>query len=250
MYFFTIVPVAPLREGPSHRSEMVSQLLMGEYGELMEEQKDFIKVRCLYDGYEGWVQSSQVMADTRVRTAAGYTRRFTETIHVNKTSVKIPLAAPVYAEAVEFNHLRIEYPGSVIQSSLPTADAHSLISLAKQYLGTAYLWGGKSPLGVDCSGFVQQVYKLAGIQLPRDAWQQAAEGTLVDFVQEVQPGDLAFFDNEDGRIIHVGLMLSPDKIIHASGDVHIDPMDGHGIIHHIRGERTHKLRVIKRLLHS
>ena len=122
-----------------------------------------------------------------------------------------------------------------------------LVALGRPFLGTAYLWGGKSIFGVDCSGFVQQLYKLFGIFLPRDAYQQAEVGELVGFLQEAKLGDLAFFDNDEGRITHVGMLLSDRLIMHASGNVRIDPIDHAGIIHRITGKRTHHLRLIKRV---
>jgi cell wall-associated NlpC family hydrolase len=119
-------------------------------------------------------------------------------------------------------------------------------SFAFRYLNVPYLWGGKSVFGTDCSGFVQQVFKMAGIWLPRDSGDQAELGETVEFVQAARLGDLAYFDNEEGRIIHVGIMLNENTIIHSSGYVHVDRIDHAGIIHHLTGARTHKLRIIKR----
>ena len=113
------------------------------------------------------------------------------------------------------------------------------------YLNAPYLWGGRSPLGIDCSGFTQMVYRLQGINLPRDAYQQAHIGTTLSFVDESEPGDLAFFDNKDGEIVHVGIILEENHIIHASGKVRIDRIDQQGIFNSEIGSHTHKLRLIK-----
>ncbi len=196
------VVVAPLRKEPSHRSEMVSQLLLNEHAAVLETEKQFTKVRCLYDDYEGWIANNQI-------------------VPVNE-------------------------PASIINDSVTSLDAASIRQTALTYLDVPYLWGGKSKCGIDCSGFCQQVFKSFGIKLPRDAYQQAALGEVVGFLLEAQGGDLAFFDNEEGRITHVGIMLSTDEIIHASGKVRIDKIDNQGIIHSQTGARTHKLRIIKR----
>lgn len=129
--------------------------------------------------------------------------------------------------------------------SLPF-EAPAIREAAMEYLEVPYLWGGRSRCGIDCSGFSQQVFRKFGIALPRDAWQQAEKGEGVGFLQEVQCGDLAFFDNEEGRITHVGIMLSPEEIIHASGKVRIDRIDHQGIVNTETGHRTHRLRIIRR----
>ena len=121
-----------------------------------------------------------------------------------------------------------------------------LNSAAKFFLNAPYLWGGRTPWGIDCSGLTQQVYKHFGIAILRDASQQATQGKTVNFLAEAKPGDLAFFDNAEGRIIHVGILLSPEEIIHASGRVKIDRIDNEGIYSEELGKRTHQLRIIKR----
>ena len=119
---------------------------------------------------------------------------------------------------------------------------------AKEFLNAPYLWGGKSFFGVDCSGFTQLVYKVNNVKLPRDAYQQAEVGEALSFVEESQPGDLAFFENAEGRIIHVGIMLDDQKIIHASGKVRIDTLDSTGIFNQEMNKHTHKLRFVKSIL--
>jgi cell wall-associated NlpC family hydrolase len=123
----------------------------------------------------------------------------------------------------------------------------NLAEVAVTYLKSPYLWGGKTPFGIDCSGFTQQVFSICGIRLPRDAWQQASCGTAVDHLEDAQPGDLAFFDNDKNRIIHVGIIFEKNKIIHASGEVRIDLLDRKGIWNKDKNLYSHKLRNIQRM---
>ena len=110
------------------------------------------------------------------------------------------------------------------------------------------MWGGKSPFGIDCSGLVQCVYQLHGVQLPRDAHQQATHGQTLGFIDESEPGDLAFFDDDEGKIIHVGLLLENNYILHAHGKVRIDRIDQTGIYNVDTQQHTHKLRIIKKMI--
>jgi cell wall-associated NlpC family hydrolase len=123
-----------------------------------------------------------------------------------------------------------------------------LIDQALKYFNAPYLWGGRSPLGIDCSGFVQVIYKMVGYALPRDASQQVHCGTSLSFVEETKPGDLAFFDDEEGRIVHVGIIWEKHKIIHASGKVRIDNVDQFGIYNLETKRYTHQMRVMKRII--
>jgi cell wall-associated NlpC family hydrolase len=123
----------------------------------------------------------------------------------------------------------------------------SIRYIAFKFLNTAYLWGGRTVWGIDCSGYVQMVYKFFGIQLMRDAYMQSAQGDAVGFLEEVHCGDLAFFEDDERKIIHVGLLLNSNQVIHASGKVRVDIIDNQGIVNSDTGERTHQLRIIKRL---
>lgn len=251
-FVICIVPAAPLRKEDAHRSEMISQVLFGELAEVLEETKSFIKIRFVYDGYEGWCQSNQLatIEETQANLfSKAITPDWDTIISVNDQPMHIPIGCSLgileegKAKLDKFN---ITYTGKSFDPETVVISADAVKTKAIQYLNTPYLWGGRSVYGIDCSGFVQQVFRYFNIALPRDAYQQAAEGESVGFLQEAQCGDLAYFDNEEGRITHVGILFNQDTIIHASGKVRIDKIDTMGIVNGDTGERTHKLRLIKR----
>lgn len=247
-----IVPVCPIRKEASHRSEMVSELLFGEVAEVLEVNKSFTKLRSLYEGYEGWCQLSQLATiDASQIESSGneLTAEWVSVIDCNGYPMQLPLGCSLgllSGGKAQIGKFTLSFNGTTWDPStaLFTGDAIKKFSL--QYLNTPYLWGGRSVFGIDCSGFVQQLFCFFNRKLPRDACQQVMEGEVVGFLQEVQCGDLAFFDNEEGHITHVGLLLNPETIIHSSGKVRIDKIDSMGIVNSDSGERTHKLRIIKR----
>lgn len=251
-YVVCMVAVSPVRKEAAHKSEMISQLLFGEFGEVLEVAKDFTRVKCLYDGYEGWVQTSQLVEidQTIVQETIYYTAAWANSVLINGQEMSISFASPVYAqsskEKIFFGKYEVNYGSCSAWKATTGFTQEKLKGFASQYLNTSYLWGGRSVFGIDCSGFSQQVFKLFNYKLPRDAYQQAELGELIGFLEEAQCGDLAFFDNEEGRITHVGILLSKDEIIHASGKVRIDAIDHLGIVNSDTGQRTHKLRLIKR----
>jgi gamma-D-glutamyl-L-lysine dipeptidyl-peptidase len=252
-FVVSIASVCPMRKEPSHRSEMVSQLLFGEFAGVVEKQKDFTRVRCLYDGYEGWCQSSQLeFADSSMETVQ-FLLTLTDSVLVGEdTSIPIHFGSPVYGGAddeISFGTRPVYYTvgdKKIWNAATEVCDPAQIRSVAENYLGTSYLWGGKSVFGIDCSGFVQQVYKFFGVRLLRDAYLQAEQGEAV-FYNDIQFGDLAFFKNENDRITHVGLMLDGYQIIHASGRVRIDELRTDGIYSSETGDRSHVLHSIRRV---
>jgi cell wall-associated NlpC family hydrolase len=245
------VPVAPLRAEPAHKSEMVSQVLLAEAALILEEAKDFIKLQSIHDGYEGWCQRSQLaVVDTFTKEAASktYTDSWVNTITINNVPAHVPMGIPVLSEinAKELSAvLKIDYRNAAVSNTAkPNEDA--IKERAMPFLSTPYLWGGRSVFGIDCSGFTQMVFRFFNIPLLRDAYLQATQGEVVGFLQEASCGDLAFFDNAEGRITHVGVLLNDHEIIHSSGNVRIDKIDNAGIVNAETGVRTHQLRIIKR----
>lgn len=251
-YAVTIVPVMPMRAEPKHRSEIISQVLFGEFVETEPVTSDgWMKVRNRYDNYEGWVTVSHVQMvekDVFDTPHPFYTPAWVNRIKFNGQLMHIPfgcLFASNGGGVTKWGKFTVQFEEPLLE--LPKApDATKILEHAAVFLNTSYLWGGKSVFGIDCSGFTQTVYKLAGIPLLRDAYQQATQGEGVSFLQETKPGDLAFFDNEEGRITHVGMLMNDHEIIHSSGKVRIDAIDNQGIVNSDTGERTHKLRLIRR----
>lgn len=251
-YAICQVSVSPLRAEASDRSEMVSQLLFGEKVEIIEQKDNWIKIKAEFDNYEGWTDRKQFLGISEEEFQNIHSELFaSESFNLlveNDNPITLPIAAHLpnlINSKINLGNKEFEYLGESCSGNFTKSD---IVSIAQLYLNTPYLWGGKSVFGIDCSGLVQQVYKLCGHQLPRDAYQQAELGEALSFIEEAEPGDLAFFDNKDGKIIHVGIILEGNKIIHAHGKVRIDPFDNNGIFNTDFQNYSHKLRVAKKII--
>tara|TARA_R110002012_G_scaffold173278_3_gene338020 strand:+ start:607 stop:1356 length:750 start_codon:yes stop_codon:yes gene_type:complete len=238
----------PLRIEPADPSEMVSQVLYGEHFKVLEVRKNWSKIRLAFDNYEGWIDTKQYV----LIEEAEYTNLVSETPKLssdlvdfiqdnNQQLYPVSLGSSLNALPI-LNH---SFEGNTITEVKPKSN---LITSALNYLNAPYLWGGKTPFGIDCSGFTQMVYKLNGYKLLRDASQQATQGEALSFIEESEPGDLAFFDNNEGHIIHVGIIMEDNYIIHAHGKVRVDRLDHSGIYNAEKRQHTHKLRVIKKII--
>ena len=229
--------VMPLRKEGSHTSEMVSQLLYNELYEVLDEKPGWYRIKTVDDQYEGWIQGIQHHAVSE--------QEFMDFKGKERYIVDQPLLE-YQGRLLSMGTFVHEPVGNVMK--MPECFSPALmLEFAQKFMAVPYLWGGRSIFGIDCSGFVQLCARAAGKQLPRDASQQVQEGELVYFLPEILPGDLAFFGNEEGHIIHVGMMLDTERIIHASGRVRIDYLDQTGIFNKERNEHTHRLQVIKRI---
>lgn len=243
----------PLRFEPNDRSEIVSQVLFGEFFEILENTKNWQKIKLHDDGYEGWIDIKQSRKISQIDyTALAKAAKILNSDLVEYISTKenmlipIPLGASLtFLDFPAVNTAQFIFEGLKTSKIQPK---NKLIETAFLYLNAPYLWGGKTPFGIDCSGFTQMVYKLNGYSILRDASQQATLGEALSFIEESEPGDLAFFDNEEGKIIHVGIIMNDNYIIHASGKVRIDRLDHLGIFNAENNRHTHKLRVIKRII--
>ncbi len=256
MYGICNLSLIPLRAEPSDRSEMVNQLLFGDHFEILEENEKWAYIRLAYDFYEGWLDRKQFdrISLNEYKGLDGFIYILPAEMPVPVKSLKtgrfLHLVAGSSIAGIKNNRLSLgnEYFELPFNPSKPGIFnfCEQVEEVAEYYLNAPYLWGGRSLFGIDCSGFTQIVFKQFGIRLKRDAWQQAEQGELVAFLQEALLGDLAFFENNEGRIIHVGIMLSTSTIIHASGKVRIDSIDSEGIYNAELQKHTHRLRVIKR----
>lgn len=247
-----LLSVIPMRKEPAHRSEMVSQLLFGERADRLGEEKDFTRVRSEYDGYEGWIQSNQLEdLPGENAPATQFTAAYTGKVFVGGKLIRVPYGSPWYAPASGplMEQKQVEYlvaASEIWDSSGLALTEDSLRTVYEIYLNTPYLWGGKSVFGIDCSGFAQQVFKMFGLPLLRDAYLQAGQGEAVEHLSSSRTGDLAFFHNEKGNVIHVGIILKENRIVHASGKVRIDVLDEEGIINTDTGKRSHRLHSMRR----
>jgi hypothetical protein len=223
----------PLRAEASDRSEQVSQLIFGETYEVLEENEKWYFIETSFDQYRGWIDKKQFSPQV---FEVDYRRVF---------------AFPSTLQPFENKHILMPLGAFVpkdFQHQLLSLD--DAIALFKTYLGVPYVWGGKTNFGYDCSGFTQSFFKTLGHALKRDAYQQAAEGEDILLLSEAKTGDLAFFDNAEGRITHVGIILENEgsfEILHASGELRIDILDHQGINKKSEGY-SHNLRLIRRIL--
>lgn len=240
--------IVPIRLEPSDTSEMVTQALYGDLFKVLEQRKKWSRIRFAFDKYEGWIDNKQfkeiekesynVLSNSNLNLSTDLIEYVTD--H-SQNLYPIPLGS-------NLNGLKLLEHNFEGNSANSTKDKSHIIKTAFLYLNAPYLWGGKTPFGIDCSGFTQMVYKLNGYKLYRDASEQAAQGEALSFIEESEPGDLAFFDNAEGDIIHVGIIMEDNYIIHAHGKVRIDRLDHSGIYNIDKNLHTHKLRVIKKII--
>ncbi|WP_066219118.1 C40 family peptidase [Formosa haliotis] len=240
--------IVPLRFEPNDPSELVSQVLYGEHFKVLEQRKKWSKIRLAFDGYEGWIDNKQyveITEDIYIQLDAEQPKLATDLVEfvndANNQLYPIPLGSSLNSLHI----LKHTHDGNVSNHIAPKSN---LIDTAFMYLNAPYLWGGKTPFGIDCSGFTQMVYKLNGYKIFRDASQQATQGEALSFIEESEAGDLAFFDNNEGVIIHVGIIMNDNYIIHAHGKIRIDRLDHSGIYNVDTKTHTHKLRVIKKII--
>lgn len=258
-YGISGLSLIPVRKEPSERSEMVTQVLFGEHFQIVGEMVGWSQIKLAWDGYEGWIDSKMITpvnARTYKRLESkpfGITGDILSLVPVGDeqnlmlvAGSSLPVWRP-YLKQFSVNGDTYKSTGEVFYGKLKNP-REILISQALKYFNAPYLWGGRSPFGIDCSGFTQILYKMIGIRIPRDASQQVKTGTPLSFVDETLPGDLAFFDDEEGNIVHVGIIWKRNKIIHASGKVRIDNVDQFGIFNVDLKRYTHKMRVMKKIL--
>ena len=240
--------IVPIRLESSDTSEMVTQALYGDFFKVLEQRKKWSRIRFSSDNYEGWIDNKQYLEIEE----SDYLELSGLDIKLSKDLIEFVTDAsnniypiPVGSNLNGLKLLNHKFDGSILSS---TNEKSEIVKTAFVFLNAPYLWGGKTPFGIDCSGFTQMVYKLNGYKLLRDASQQASQGEALSFIEESEPGDLAFFDNAEGQITHVGIIMEDNYIIHAHGKVRIDRLDHSGIYNVDTNFHTHKLRVIKKII--
>jgi cell wall-associated NlpC family hydrolase len=242
----------PLRSGPAHKSEMLSQILFGEKYIIKEESGSWTKIESLFDNYTGWIDMDHLQHSVDKDDNTGHVlNKALLCFKKDKSKLVLEAGCEIYNPDFKNNtflvgddvyNTRAEFN----QSYISTKD--SLSDTAMKFLNSPYIWGGRISSGIDCSGLTQLVYKIHGIALPRDSRKQAEKGEIISFIDSTKPGDLVFFDNENGRISHVGMIISRGLIIHASGRVRIDTIDHQGIFKQEIGRYSHRLRTIRRII--
>lgn len=252
-------PLIPVRFAPSDKSEMIDQILFGEFFEIFDEQGEWCFIKNKLNNYTGWINKKHRYIpitdnEYRNREDCKVTLKPVTTVEHenNSNTISVPGGSILPNYKKESNSFNLGPEKYIISAPFEDESKESkeqkILSYAKQYLNAPYLWGGKTLMGMDCSGFVQLIFRMSGINIPRDSSEQVRNGVTVEFIDQAKPGDVAFFDNEEGNIIHTGILLSKQEIIHASGSVKIDLIDHQGIYNRETCQYSHKLRIIKQYL--
>ncbi len=244
----------PLRSGPTHKSEMLSQVLFGEKYIIADKAGSWIKVTTLYDNYSGWLDTDHLQHRPDINNKTGYViNRPVTCFREDKTKMVLEAGCEIYDPdfvSRSFNLGDRRYKAGEDFNEKCIKVNETLSDTAVRFINSPYIWGGRIPSGIDCSGLVQLVYKIHGTAIPRDSGDQAETGNMIDFIHETKPGDLVFFDNERGKISHVGMIFSDGLVIHASGRVRIDAIDHQGIFRTDTGRYSHRLRMIRRIIND
>ena len=240
--------IVPMRFEPTDKGEMVNQVLYGEFFKVLEQRKSWSRIRLAHDKYEGWIDNKQyreISEEEYNYAKAKNPQLAADLLQMVTCRDGNIMSVTMGSTITAIDLLEDDFEGTLLGEP---KEKPEFINTALLYLKSPYLWGGHTPFGIDCSGFTQMVYRLNGHRLLRDASQQATQGEALSFIEESEPGDLAFFDNADGDIVHVGIIMQDNYIIHAHGEIRIDRIDHSGIYNAERRMHTHKLRVIKKIL--
>ncbi len=250
--------IIPVRSYPSETSEMVTQLLFGDHYTVLESMNDgrWLKIEIYFDEYLGWIDTKQhyAISDAYFNHLNDVNFKICTDVSAsllfNKRPIQILIGSILPISSMELFNMEEQLAFNGESHNMGNVMGVEFVKqIAYKYLNAPYLWGGKTPFGVDCSGFIQMIFKIAGYKLSRDGSEQALQGTKVDLLEDAQPGDLCFFGTKT-KINHVGMLLADGKIIHASGQVKIDNISEQGIHLSATNALTHKLQLIKRILRN
>lgn len=251
------ISIACLRQLPDHKSHLVSQVLFGEYVKIISKKnKDWFRIECSWDGVTGWIDPKQiyVLKESDLKGKKDCDTFALEHLHgLNSNTVTIPISigSNLYncdGLSVKMPFGQFQYQGQIVSLTHSQNSSRLLASIAQRYIHCPYLYGGRSILGVDASGFIQIIFKMIGIHLPRNCRDQSKMGSDIGFQSQSQFGDLAFFESESGLIDHVGLVQEDGLLMHVYGQVRQDFLDQHGIFDKSKKKYTHKLRTIRRIV--
>lgn len=255
--------MVPVRSDASDAAEMVNQLLFGELVEVLESKEQWRFIRHQTDNYKGWIDEKMIheldsdWLSEVVHWEYIHSPYSPVLCRVGQTGYpfklvfgsRVPIAKDQFQKdsiQLELGSIKFRIPRLSLRA-YNKPESRSVLKVSQEYLGAPYLWGGRSPWGIDCSGLTQMVYGLHGVAISRDASQQVSEGEEVNFAER-RPGDLAFFENDKGRVHHVGIILEGEEIRHAHGNVHDDFIDNTGIYNRLTERKTHRLCRVKRFL--
>jgi cell wall-associated NlpC family hydrolase len=231
---------------------MLSQVLFGEKYTVLDTSGNWMKVETIFDKYQGWLDRDHLQHTASTDNSAGHVlNRSLACFKKDQSRVVLEPGCEIYNPDFTNKHFAsgadIYYTCDEFNESFITP-AGSMTDTALKFINSPYIWGGRIPSGIDCSGFCQLVYKIHSVSIPRDSYVQVNAGEAIDFIDNAIPGDLVFFDNERGRITHVGMILAKGLVIHASGRVRIDTIDHQGIFKREINGYSHKLRAIRRIV--
>ena len=230
--------IVPLRLKDDAKSEMISQLFFGEILTIIVKSEKRSFVESNLDKYRGWIRNLHFKTITKNQSDKIESQRkvfsFTEIKLAKKNDIiEVPTGSLISSSGF------LGYKYNVVNSNV------KFKKIAKGFLNSPYLWGGKTKNGVDCSGLIQSIYKTKNIILPRDAKDQMKVGYIVS--KKFRLGDLAFFGESKKKITHVGMLLDNNKILHSYGWVRIDKLKDDGIYNDEEKKITHRLQIVKRI---
>ena len=242
---FCLVSISPIRREAKDSSEMVSQLLFGEPVKVIQIIGSWVEIETIFDAYKGFVDFKHLLAISENELNTWSSNFEYQKAAINK--IETPWGQQITSCGSFIGKDAIFTIGNYSFEINSLKNELAKDTIEDQFLNTPYLWGGKSIFGIDCSGFTQVLFRLKGINLPRDTYQQVEIGQAIEF-NDYKINDLVFFKNNDGKIIHVGLVIAPNKILHASGMVRIDKLDETGIFNEDLNKYTHFFSALKRIL--